>query len=100
MLALSENLKNVFLDEENSDVILNVGDQKYSAHKIIIMARSPVFYAMLKHDTKEKRQGSVDITDCDPHIFKDFLLYLYTGKLDNISNENVFDLYHMSINTK
>ena len=96
MRALSKNLQDVFLDDCESDVVIKVGDEKYSAHKIIIRARSPVFYAMLKNDMREKSKGFIDIPDCDPYIFRDFLLYLYAGKIDNISNENVCELYYMS----
>lgn len=84
------------MSEEDSDVILRVGDQQYPAHKVIIRNRSSVFRAMLDHDMTEKKEGIVDIEDCDPYIFRDFLLYLYSGKLDNISNENVFELYYIS----
>lgn len=93
---LSEDLKNIFLSQEDSDIILNVGGIKYAAHKVIIKARSSVFRAMLEHDMTEKNEGAVNIPDCDPHIFPDFLLYLYTGQLDDISKENVFQLYYMS----
>ena len=94
--TLSENLKDAFLNEEDTDVIIKVGDQVYRAHRVILRSRSPVFYSALKHDMKEKTQGEIDISDCDPHIFRDFLLYLYTGKLDTLSKENVFDLYYIS----
>lgn len=63
---------------------------------MIIKTRSSVFRAMLEHDMTEKNEGSVNIPDCDPHIFPDFLLYLYTGQLEDMSKENVFQLYYMS----
>lgn len=84
------------MSEEDSDVILRVGDQQYPAHKVIIRNRSSVFRAMLEHDMAEKKEGIVDIEDCDPYIFRDFLFYLYCGISDNISNENVLELYYVS----
>lgn len=51
---------------------------------------------MLEHDMTEKNEGVVNIEDCDPYIFREFLLYMYTGTLENMSNENVFELYHIS----
>ena len=71
--------------------------KEYRVHKVILRNRSPVFHSMLKHDMKEKNQGEINISDCDPHIFRDFLLYLYTGKLNSMSKEIVFDLYYISV---
>lgn len=95
-MALMEKLKDVFLNDEDSDVVIRVGDQQYPAHKVIIRALSSVFQAMLSHDMTETNEGIIDIPDCDPYIFRDFLRYLYTGKLDNITNENAFELYHIA----
>lgn len=96
LLALSADLRELFISEEDSDVTIQVGDQKYPVHRIILRSRSPVFRAMLKHDMMEKMRGVVDIPDCDPQIFRDFLMYLYAGKLDNMSQDNVFELYRIS----
>ena len=51
---------------------------------------------MLEHNMREKKERIVDIDDCDPTVFRGFLQCLYTGILDNISSENVFELYYMS----
>lgn len=96
ILALSSNLQQLFLSEEDSDITIKVENQQYRVHKNIVRARSPVFYAMLSHDMAEKNKNFVDIPDCDPHIFRDFLFYLYAGKLDTISSANVFELYRIS----
>lgn len=60
------------------------------------MARSLVFAAMFEHDTSEKRTGIIDIPDCDPDSFHDFLDYLYCGKLENISFPSSLHLYKIS----
>ena len=94
--ALSGNLKEAFLGEEDTDVVIKVGDQEYKAHKIILRSRSPIFNAMLKRDATEKNQEVITISDCDQCSFREFLLYLYTGKVDNLSKGNVLDLCYMS----
>lgn len=94
--SLSMDLHNLFLNEDDSDIIIKVGECMYPAHKAIIRSRSPVFHAMLSHNMTEKHEGIINITDCDPDIFRDFLLYLYSGKLDTISLENVFEFFRIS----
>lgn len=51
---------------------------------------------MLNHDMREKNEGVINIPDCDPDIFRGFLFYIYTGKIDDISKENVFELHRIS----
>lgn len=60
------------------------------------MARSSVFAAMFEHDTSEKRTGIIDIPDCDPDSFHEFLDYLYCGKIENISFPSSLHLYKIS----
>ena len=86
----------MLLDEKDSDVTFYVGDQKYPAHKAIVKTISPVFSEMLKHDTNEKSEVVINIPDCDPLVFRDFLSCVYTGKLDVNSKKNVCELYYIS----
>lgn len=83
--TLSRNIQDLFTNEELCDITLDVKDKKFKAHKTIIAARSPVFAEMLKDKTLEKETGVISIPDCDPDSFKEFLRYLYSGKLENIS---------------
>lgn len=80
-------------DKDNYDVILQVKDQNFNAHKFILMARSPVFAAMFRHDTLEKQTGIVNIPDCDPDSFHEFLEYLYCGELKNVAFRSALHLY-------
>ncbi|XP_060064933.1 BTB/POZ domain-containing protein 6-like [Ylistrum balloti] len=71
-----------------SDVTFIVGEdeKKISAHKLILISRSPVFYAMFEGALPEK--GDVVIPDIQDTIFKTFLGYLYTDRI-NLTVENV-----------
>lgn len=62
-----------------------VKDKKFKAHKAIIAARSSVFAEMFKDETSGKETGVITIPDCDPGAFKEFLRYVYSGRLQNIS---------------
>lgn len=88
-------MRDMFLSEEDSDVTILVGDHEFRAHVNILRSRSEVFAPMLKHDMLEKNKGQVHIPDCRPTVFRDFLLYLYTGKVEDISHGNVFELFEI-----
>lgn len=94
--TLSDNLKCLSADKDNCDVTLHVQEKQYRAHKAILVARSSVFAAMFQHDTAEKKSGIINIPDCDPESFKEFLEFLYCGKLDQLSLYNALHLYKTS----
>lgn len=90
---LSESIKRLLTEREFCDITLNVQDTEFKAHINILSARSSVFAAMFKHETSEKQSGIVNIPDCDPESFQEFLEYLYCGYLENISFRSAFYLY-------
>lgn len=50
-------------------------------HRCILMARSPVFKAMLSHDMVETRRGEIIIPDSSQQCVRELLHFLYTGEL-------------------
>lgn len=85
------------LDEgPNHDVEFVVGDQTIKAHKIILCSRSNVFAAMLQSNMVEGETGRVDIQDMDATNFQQFLRYLYTGMLPQLTVDSAFQLYEAS----
>lgn len=88
-----QGLKNLLESGHHSDVTLNVKDKEFKVHKNILAAHSPVFAAMMLHDTKEKATGIVNIDDIEPEVFSEFLRFLYSGCTQNLNSENVIDLY-------
>ncbi|XP_033213264.1 speckle-type POZ protein-like isoform X2 [Belonocnema kinseyi] len=71
-------------NEKFSDVKILVGGEKYSAHKLILSANSPVFCKMFSQNMKESLSDLVEIKDMDPKIFNELLRYMYTGKVENL----------------
>ena len=64
-----------------SDVIFNVCDRQFTAHKIILAMKSPVFKAMFHHSSnKEVLSGQVKVEDIEPDVFQEILLFIYTGR--------------------
>ena len=68
-----------------SDIEFVVSGVTVDAHKAIVCARSPVFAAMFANEMLESRIGRVNITDVSVETFRLFLLFLYTGLLDESS---------------
>lgn len=95
-MELQKAMKSLLISGENSDVTIKVQDKEFPAHRCILSMRCPAFQSMFKHDTAEKKTGVVDMDDCDPEIFPDFLTHLYTGIVSHITSKNVFGLYAIS----
>jgi len=77
----------LLFDKNTADINLRIGEQStieiVRAHKAILCARSPVFYAMLQlrddcMSMSEASSKEVDIPDVEPQVFKDMLKYMYT----------------------
>lgn len=95
-IHVCESLEALYHSGQFCDFTVKVKDREFSVHKAILAARSPVFCSMFLHDMKEKITGMVDIPDCEPNIFEDFLFYLYSGKSEKISPSNVASLYDVA----
>lgn len=91
---LVQNLRSLFISGHNSDVTLEAGGRQFPVHKPILVARSSVFASMFSHDKKEKICGLIYIPDCTSDAFQIFLLFLYTGSIEELTSDNVFNLYY------
>ena len=89
------DFKTVMLSGDHSDVVVKVKEEELRLHKVILATRNPYFDSMFRNDMKEKSTGIVTIEDCDPDIFRSFICFLYTGKVDKLSTENVCSLYEV-----
>lgn len=88
------DFKNMFDDEHFADFTLTASDGiELTAHKSIIVARSKVFYAMLKSDTKEARENAVNVPDFDSDTMHEFLRYIYCNEVQDLeimANDLIF----------
>jgi BTB/POZ domain-containing protein 17 len=67
-----------------SDITLNVGENIYPAHRVILSASSDVFAVMLMNPQWSESKESVITLKEDPQccrVFPKFLKYLYTGQV-------------------
>lgn len=62
------------------DIIFQVGEETFTAHRLVLGARSSVFMAELLGPMKE-RKSCIQIDDMDPRVFKVMLHFIYTDSL-------------------
>ncbi len=85
-------------EEMYYDVHLQIGTETIGAHKIVLVAFSPYFRAMLTIDMREVKQDFIDIVlpdGCEMQTFKVLLEYGYTGYVE-ITGDNVQELLILS----
>ncbi|XP_055348229.1 BTB/POZ domain-containing protein 6-like [Paramacrobiotus metropolitanus] len=88
-------MKEMLSSGDLSDVRFTVGRQLgqariFSAHKVILAARSSVFRTMLYGSLPEKCDALIDIPDIQPDAFANLFSFVYTDAVDSLSLENVF----------
>lgn len=64
------------------DVELVVGDSKISAHRSVLAACSPYFYAMFNGELMESKQREIQLKDVPKDVFELLINFAYTGNLD------------------
>ena len=79
---LLENLGELFLSEDTSDVDIISGDRTFHCHELILAARSPVFRAMFQVDMAERRSKRVEIQGLSSEVVANMLTFIYTGQVD------------------
>ncbi|XP_065205313.1 speckle-type POZ protein B-like isoform X23 [Planococcus citri] len=100
-----ENFVSLFENRELTDVIISANGKDYPAHKAVLAARSPVFLAMFKHDTKENQLNRIEIEDINEVVIGEMLKYIYTGKCANLeivagellAAADKYDLYRLKM---
>lgn len=90
---LANDLFRLYTERKLNDVTLRAGNKDFPAHKSILGARSPVFYAMFERDMLEKQTNFVDITDLDADTLNKLLIFIYSESLDGLIWEDAMKLY-------
>ncbi|XP_046983473.1 histone-lysine N-methyltransferase EHMT1-like [Schistocerca americana] len=73
-------------DGEGATVTLAAGETRLVVHRAVLVAGSPVFEAMFRHDTAESRGGLVDVADVDGPVLRELLTYLYTLRAPQLAS--------------
>ncbi|KAG8181744.1 hypothetical protein JTE90_028282 [Oedothorax gibbosus] len=89
---LSEDYLSILNNTDSfADVTLKCGSIEIPVHRNILSARSNVFAAMFKSKMTES-QGVVDIVDIKAKVLKYVLKYIYSGKIDPMTDALTGDL--------
>ncbi|XP_052168939.1 BTB/POZ and MATH domain-containing protein 1-like [Oryza glaberrima] len=87
---LNQQFGNLLETEKGADVVFEVGDETFAAHRCVLAARSPVFNAELYGLMKEgNAAGVVRIQDMEAQVFKLLLRFVYTDTLPEMKEEDV-----------
>ncbi|XP_035229105.1 speckle-type POZ protein B-like [Stegodyphus dumicola] len=88
------DLGNLYKTGKLSDITITVGSKTFSVHKSIVCARSAVFCRMFEIEMKESVGNRVDISDIDPDIMDEILMYMYSGWLKKpLEGDRAEELY-------
>ena len=71
---MGQNLKYLLESEVGCDIVFQVGDETFKAHKMILAARSPVFRAQFYGLIGNPNKDQVVLQDLEASIFKVTLL--------------------------
>lgn len=80
------NYQRLFRSGKYSDFEITIGDEILGVHKCILAVQSEVFDTMFSTNMQEIQQGKLVVNDFSVDAFKDFLFFLYTGKLNGVTN--------------
>ncbi|KAL3090836.1 hypothetical protein niasHS_007211 [Heterodera schachtii] len=89
---LVEQIASLHLNDEFSDFVLVVDNQRFPVHRVVLAARSSYFKAMLYGGMRESSESEVILHDTPVQAFQALLKYIYTGKLQLKSFELSFVL--------
>ena len=76
------DFKAAFQSGKHSDVIVEVKGEEFRLHKVILAARNPYFDSVFNFDLIGRSSHIVMIKNTEPHIFRSFVHFLYTGEVD------------------
>ncbi|BAS78311.1 Os02g0309500 [Oryza sativa Japonica Group] len=87
---LHQHLGDLLKNMDGADVTFDVGQERFSAHKCVLAARSSVFEAMFFGATRAKpRRSNIKIEDMEAGVFRSFLHFVYTDLLPDTSQDVV-----------
>jgi len=91
-----EEIKSIFKDEKNSDILVIAGDREFKCHKAILSARSEVFKNTLAHNTVESNTSTIVIKETPAQTVEDMLKYIYSGNVPKDSKSLTTELLHIA----
>ena len=85
---LGQLLTNMRRSGAHCDVDIHASGESLHAHSVVLIARSPVFAAMLQANMTEGATGVIEVTDVDAVTFSRMLDYMYTDCIKDVNFES------------
>ncbi|XP_047101565.1 speckle-type POZ protein-like [Schistocerca piceifrons] len=79
--TLAADLGALLRSGHSADVTFTVGESQLRAHRAVLVARSPVFAAMMAHDCLEASSGHIPVADIEADVLGQLLTFLYTDEI-------------------
>lgn len=77
------------------DAVLKCASVEIPVHRCILSARSPVMAAIFRKEQAENNNGQLNITiDIKPEVIRKLLMYIYSGKVDDLTYSMAGDLLY------
>jgi speckle-type POZ protein len=77
---IKRQFANLLHSKEGADVTFDVAGEQFSAHKLVLAMRSPVFKAELCGLLREPGTQPITIVDMQPAVFRALLHFIYTDQ--------------------
>ncbi|XP_018059818.1 PREDICTED: RCC1 and BTB domain-containing protein 1-like [Atta colombica] len=90
------DLETAFNDQSTSDLTIVIEKQTIYVHKAILKIRSIYFENMFRTNCIESKQSIIEIHYYRYVVYKTFLEYLYTGKINLSFFEDLLDLLQLA----
>ena len=94
--TLAKRFQRLFSEEMDSfsDVKIEVNGTVFPCHKVVLATGSPVLSALLKSSGfTENETDILKIQDTNPHVFNEFLRFLYLDRVENLDEDLAMDLF-------
>uniref|UniRef100_A0A8C3FXJ2 Kelch-like family member 40a n=1 Tax=Cyclopterus lumpus TaxID=8103 RepID=A0A8C3FXJ2_CYCLU len=89
---LQDGLCDLLENDKFVDCVLQIQDQKFPCHRLVLAASSPFFKAMFLSDLEESKKREIVLKDVEPGVMGMILRYLYTSDI-NLTEQNVQDIF-------
>jgi speckle-type POZ protein len=87
--GLGHDLAMMSHKQQLTDVSFDVDGESFSAHRLVLAARSPVFRAELYGSMAESKMASITIQEMGASTFRSMLHYMYHGSLPDAGKADV-----------
>lgn len=92
-IKYNHDLSALLTDSCCSDFTMESAEgERFNVHRVVLVAHSEVFKAMLKQDTAESQNSYVKLVDVATDELKFVLEFMYSGTIKNFDNCNVYNL--------